>query len=105
MIFEFDTLKQKLTKGSSKKKSAAVKQSPVKGGSTKKTFLGVDSILYPAPQPQATKQPVDSTTKAKRKTIKADPSDQNVPGLKGYPASGKRIYSMMNEERARQMQS
>ena len=75
MIFEFDTLTKKMTKGSSKKKSAAaVKQSPVKGGSAKKTFLGVDSILYPAPQPQPTKQPVDSTTK-KKKTIKADPSD------------------------------
>lgn len=59
-----------------------------------RTFLGIDSILYPE---TATQRPAfDSAKGGRRKTVKVDTTVSSLAGLKGYPASGKLIYAIMN---------
>ena len=64
-----------------------------------KTFLPVDAILYNK-EPQPKKEEVD---KGKKKRNVAELALLNLPGIKGYGASGKHVAAIMNEKFSKNM--
>lgn len=69
-----------------------------------KTFLGIDSILYPSTTNKVPDHVEKLDKKSRRKTIKQDNFAETLTGLKNYPAAGKQVYKLMNEERTKQIQ-
>jgi hypothetical protein len=54
-----------------------------------KTFLGIDSILYPSTTNKVPDHVEKLDKKSRRKTIKQDNFAETLTGLKNYPAAGK----------------
>lgn len=72
------------------------------GNGQKKTYLGVDSILYPKVKEART---VDALGRPiRRKTMFMHNVQADLPGLRGYGASGLRVQQIMSKQRAENFQ-
>lgn len=61
-----------------------------------KTFLPVDSILYPQDKDTAFKG--EKSKKLRRRATINHEAISSVPGLRDYSASGQQVYHIMNEK-------